>query len=214
MTFHNSSVSFSSTFHIKPLLAKALHKTLSSRKSTPLPSAQPSNITSTSSRGRNGCLIFSAINETDYVFCWTGLSLASGLIQECLCSIFMQSTLMKQPLIIRWLLLLYIKVSCYQLIYALLIQTRYPRLYAYLLAARVINSCPRLQRLIRGKRSVQCGKTFVYDSLFTPTAREYCGTTILVHPVYNILIYSALVLKYRNVQAKVTQRRCIYYKHV
>lgn len=67
---HNSSVSFSSTFHIKPLLEqKHFIKTLSRRKSTPLPSAQPSNITSILSHGRNGCLIFPTINETYSVFC-------------------------------------------------------------------------------------------------------------------------------------------------
>lgn len=59
------------------------------------------------------------------MFCCTCLSVPSGLIWECLCSIVMQSTLMKQPLIIKSLTLLYIKVLCYQLIYALLIQTRY-----------------------------------------------------------------------------------------
>lgn len=104
---------------------KHFMKTLSGRESNPLPSAQPSNITPTSSRRQKR--LFDIPHHKWNVFRAAGPAplLPCGLIPEYLCSIFMQSTLIKEPLIIKWLALLYTEVSCYQLIYALLILTRY-----------------------------------------------------------------------------------------
>lgn len=103
-------------------------KTLSRWKSTPLPSAQPPplshNLDSISRRKR----LFDIPHHKWNIFCVLDparSSLPPGLIREFSCFIFMQSTLMKQPLIIRWLPLLYTEVSCYRLIYALLILMRY-----------------------------------------------------------------------------------------
>lgn len=119
----------SSTFPYKTAASpEHFIKTLSRWKSTPLPSAQPPplphNLDFISRRKR----LFDIPHHKWNIFCVLDLarsSLPPGLIREFSCFIFMQSTLMKQPLIIRWLPLLYTEVSCYRLIYALLILMRY-----------------------------------------------------------------------------------------
>lgn len=103
-------------------------KTLSRWKSTPLPSAQPPPLSHNPDFISRRKQLFDIPHHKWNIFCVLDparSSLPPGLIREFSCFIFMQSTLMKQPLIIRWLPLLYTEVSCSRLIYALLILMRH-----------------------------------------------------------------------------------------
>lgn len=116
------------TFPYKTAASPKHIKTLSRWKSTPLPSAQPPPLSHYPDFISRRKRLFDIPHHTWNIFCVLDparSSLPPGLIREFSCFIFMQSTLMKQPLIIRWLPLFYTEVSCYRLMYALLILMKY-----------------------------------------------------------------------------------------